>query len=305
MKERDYYHNKAIKTNQEVYWSSYKRLRNAVTGKVRKEKSNYYSSKLTGKQDSKQLWGTLNDLLPKGERNTTSTRYQNLTANTFNQYFTQIAGTLSKRFQNVSLPLIATPRVSQDFALNDVSLSFVYDQLRNLKGNKATGLDGIPARLLKDGASAIAKPIAYLINLTIRSGEIPSEWKEAKVTPTFKSGKRNEENNYRPISVLPLISKIMERTIQVKLVAFLKENDVLSLYQSGFRRNHSTETAVIHFVDHILQHMDKQKATGALFIDLKKAFDLVDHECLVYKLEHYGIRSQALCWFQNYLTNRT
>ena len=181
----------------------------------------------------------------------------------------------------------------------------IYDQLRNLKGSKATGLDGIPARLLKDGANAIAKPIAYLINLTIRSGEIPLEWKEAKVTPIFKSGKRNEENNYRPISVLPLISKIMEHTIQVQFVAFLKENDVLSIYQSGFRRNHSTETAVIHFVEHILQHMDKQKATGALFIDLKKAFDLVDHECLLYKLEHYGIRGQALCWFQNYLTNRT
>ena len=120
MKECDYYHKKAIKTNQEVNWSSYKRLHNAITGKLWKEKSKYYSSKLTGKQDSKQLWRTLCDLLPKGERNTTSTRYQNLTANTFNQYFTQIARTLSKRFQNVSLPLIAKARVSQDFALNDV-----------------------------------------------------------------------------------------------------------------------------------------------------------------------------------------
>ena len=143
MKERDYYHKKAIKTNQEVYWSSYKRLRNAVTGKLRKEKSNYYSSKLTGKQDSKQLWRTLNDLLPKGKRNTTSTPYLNLTANTFNQYFTQIASTLYNHFQNASLPVIATPRVNQDFVLNEVNPSFVYDQLRDLKGSKATGLDGI------------------------------------------------------------------------------------------------------------------------------------------------------------------
>ena len=164
--------------------------------------------------------------------------------------------------------------------------------MKDLKGNKATGLDGIPARLSKDGASANAKPIAYLINLTIRGGEIPSEWKEAKVTPIFKSGKRNEGNSYRPISVLPLISKIMEHTIQVQLVAFLKESDVLSICQSGFQRNHSTETAVIHFVEHILQHMDLQQATGALFAYLKKAFDLVDHECFLYKLDHYGIRGQ-------------
>ena len=130
--------------------------------------------------------------------------------------------------------------------------------MRDLKGNKATGLDEIPARLLKDGASVIAKPIAYLINLTIRGGEIPSEWKEAKVTPIFKSDKRNEGNSYRPISVLPLIFKIMEHTIQVQLVAFLKDNNVSSIYQPGFQRNHSTETAVIHFVEHILQHMDLQ-----------------------------------------------
>ena len=118
MKEHDYYHKKAIKINQEVYWSSYKRLCNAITGKLWKEKSNYYSSKLTGQQDSKQLWRTLNDLLPKRKRNTISTPYLNLTANTFNQYFTQIASTLSMHFQNALVPVITMPRVNQDFVLN-------------------------------------------------------------------------------------------------------------------------------------------------------------------------------------------
>ena len=132
--------------------------------------------------------------------------------------------------------------------MQDVSTGFVYNELRKLGATKSTGLDGIPARLLKDAATMIAKPIAYLINLTITSGEIPLEWKQAKVTPISKSGKRNEENNYRPISVLPLISKIMERSIQLQLVAFLTENTVLSVYQSGFRKNHSTETLVMHVV---------------------------------------------------------
>ena len=172
------------------------------------------------------------------------------------------------------------------FALQEVSASFVRHELSKLKSSKATGLDKIPAKLLKDASSVIAKPITYLINLTISSGEIPSQWKEAKVTPIFKAGKKVDENNYRPISVLPLVSKIMERAVQVQLLAFFEVNKVLSLYQSGFRKKHSTETAVVHLVDHILEHMDKQQLTGAAFIDLKKAFDLVDHKCLLHKLEH-------------------
>ena len=108
---------------------------------------------------------------------------------------------------------------------------FVYDELKRLKSKKATGLDGMTARLLKDAAPVIAKPITYMyiINLTI--GEIPPEFKEVKVTPIFKNGKRTEESNYRPISLLPLVSKVMERAIQVQLVKFIEENEVLSAYQ--------------------------------------------------------------------------
>ena len=97
----------------------------------------------------------------------------------------------------------------------------------------------------------------------------------------------------------------MERAVQVQLLAFFEVNKVLSVYQSGFRKKHSTETAVVHLADHILEHMDKQQLTGAAFIDLKKAFDLVDHKCLLHKLEHYGVRGHSLGWFRNYLTTRS
>ena len=167
-------------------------------------------------------------------------------------------------------------------------------ELSKLKSSKATGLDKIPAKPLKDASSVIAKPISYLINLTISSGEIPSQWKEAKVTPIFKAGKKDDENNYRPISVLPLVSKVMERAVQVQLLVFFEVNKILSVYQSAFRKKHSTETAVVHLVDYILEHMDKQQLTGAAFNDLKKAFDLVDHKCLLHKLEHYGVRGHSL-----------
>ena len=93
----------------------------------------------------------------------------------------------------------------------------------------------------------------------------------------------------------------MERAIQSQLVAFLIKHNLLSIYQSGFRK-HSTETAAVYFVDHILEQMDKQMMTGSIFIDLEKAFDLVDHQSLLHKLEHYGIRDKSLKWFENYLT---
>ena len=120
-----------------------------------------------------------------------------------------------------------------------------------------------------------------------------------------KSGKRDNLNNYRPISVLPVLSKIMERAVQIQLVDFLNENSVLSQFQSGFRKKHSMETAIVYLSDRIIEHMDRQFLCGAAFIDLKKVFDLVDHKCLLHKLEHYGVRGNSLNWFKDYITTRT
>ena len=97
----------------------------------------------------------------------------------------------------------------------------------------------------------------------------------------------------------------MERAVQWQFLAFLTEHDLLSDYQSGFQKKHSTETAVVYLTDYILKHMDRQMITEVMFIDLKKALDLVDRECLLFKLEHYGIRWSSLDWFRNYLTPRT
>ena len=112
------------------------------------------------------------------------------------------------------LPVVLTPRVVQNFVLQKVSTNFVFKELSKLKVTKAFGPDGITARLLKDAAPVIAKPITYLVNLTISTGLIPAEWKDARVTATFKSGARKDVNNYQAISVLSLVSKIMESAIQ-------------------------------------------------------------------------------------------
>ena len=151
-----------------------------------------------------------------------------LPASSFNGFFTSIASTQCSHFKRCSLPKVLTPRVKHDFVLEEVSSSFVQKELLKMKSTKATGLDGIPARLLKDAANELSRPTAYLINSSI-STLIPSELKNATVTPTHKSGDQSDPNNYRPISVLPLISKVVERAILIK-------NNSLSVPQSGSRK---------------------------------------------------------------------
>ena len=122
----------------------------------------------------------------------------------------------------------------QNFVFQKVSTNFVLKELSKLKVTKALGPGGITARLLKDAAPVIAKPITCLVNLTISTGLIPAKWKDARITPIFKSRARNDVNNHQPISVLSLVSKILESAIQEQFLAFLTEHDLLSVYQSGF-----------------------------------------------------------------------
>ena len=183
MHQRDHQHKKAISTNKELHWSNYKRLRNAVNTKMRKEKCCYYSTQLSGDQSSKEMWRTLNKILPK-QKKSASGGSETMTATNFNKFFSSIAKNLCSVFKDPALPRILAPRVNSDFALQDVSASFVRHELSKLKSSKATGLDKIPAKLLKDASSVIAKPITYLINLTISSDEIPSQWKGKRMTKT-------------------------------------------------------------------------------------------------------------------------
>ena len=150
MREREYHHKKAIKTDNEVQWSRYKRLRNAVNLKLRKEKNKYYSTRLSEEHDSKEMWKTLSQILPRKSKTTNET--ENLSATNFNNFFTTIASSLCRHFSHTPTPRVLTPRVDRDFTLKDVSPTFVKQELCKLKLSQATGLDGIPARVLKDAA---------------------------------------------------------------------------------------------------------------------------------------------------------
>ena len=193
----------------------------------------------------------------------------------------------------------------QKFKLANINEEFVKKSLKGIKTTKSTGIENIPARLIKDGAEELAQPLTLLMNRSIDEGSIPFEWKHALVTPVYKSGKKSDPTNYRPISVLPIFMKIMERSIHQTIYTYLQENNLLSNLQSGFRPLHSTTTSLIDMTNRVLHNMDRGLLTGMAFLDLSKAFDTLDHHLMIKKLSSLGFSNSALVWMDAYLTNRT
>jgi len=148
--------------------------------------------------------------------------------------------------------------------------------------------------LLKDAAEVISKPLTQIISASLSQGIVPHEWKHARVTPLFKKGVSTDLDNYRPISALPVVSKLLEQAV----------HQLLSSFQCGFRANHSTEFAAVAFSDYVRRGMDQSLLTGAVFIDLRKAFDSVDQDLLIRKLQSIGLKSTELNWFKSYLLDR-
>lgn len=191
---------------------------------------------------------------------------------------------------------------SKSFKLHTVSEQFVLNELSKLNCSKSTGLDDIPARFLKDAAPFIKIHITFLINSSIVNESVPNDLKSAKVKPLFKKNSRSEVSNYRPVSILSIVSKILERAVYTQLESFLVKNGLLYEYQSGFRGNYSTDSCLIHLTDYIRRQSSKDLFTGMIMLDLQKAFDTVDHDILCRKLQVLGVESVE--WFRSYLTDR-
>ena len=231
-------------------------------------------------------------------------------AEVFNTHFVDLAENLADKctstFNPTNVVDFFNKRKTSDtrFTFSPISVRQTQRMIEAIPSSKATGLDGISARLLKTAASAIAPSLSKLINICIAGGTFPSAWKEAKVTPIHKGNSKSDKNNYRPISVLPVLSKILERHLHGLLYNFLTENDLLYRLQSGFRKAHSTETALINLVDRLLLNMDKNCINGLVFADFQKAFDLVNHQVLLEKLQIYGLEENSMALMRSYLCQR-
>ncbi len=196
------------------------------------------------------------------------------------------------------------PRQDGRPQLQEISPQDIWTLLQELSPAKATGSDGISARMVKACGDSLIEPLHFLFNLSIRTQTFPDIWKSAQITPLHKSGSTSQPDNYRPISVLPIFSKLLERSIHNQLYSCLTVSGALSDQQSGFRKGHSTTTCLAEFLDVVYNNMDKGKYTGVLFLDLRKAFDTVDHEILLFKLESVGLGISFVNYIENYLSDR-
>ena len=160
--------------------------------------------------------------------------------------------------------------------------------MRDINTSKAAGIDRLPGRFLKDGADVLAKPVTDNCNLSISLNKFTCAFKLAEVKPIFKKGPKTNFSNYQPISLLPILSKVIEKVVHKQTTKFLNDNNIFYKYESGFRNNHSTDLFLSFLKNKILKGFDNTVYTGMILIDLQKAFDTINYKILLDKLLPIG-----------------
>ena len=227
-------------------------------------------------------------------------------ANTFNNYFAKVAINIqssirfSKKKYYDSLP----PLNIESFFLTPTDSTVVSNIIFSLNQNKSDGPNSIPIKILKLLNKDISYQLAILFNQSFSFRIFPSILKTSKIIAIYKEGSKLECSNYRPISLLSNIDKILERLMYNRLYNFLEKKEIIFSLQFGFQQKYSTTHALIHLTDKIRTEIDKGNYVCGIFVDFQKAFDTVDHHILLKKLEYYGVREISNKWFASYLSNR-
>ena len=293
----------------------YKSLKRTVRKVLRQSQRDYYHRQIEENSNNiKKTWEILNSLLGRTTRkgqvtelkidNRTITNPQEI-VNNLNNHFSNIGNKIIQAIPPSPLDSHSFLRGSyqQSIFFNPVTEAEVLICISDLK-NCSPGCDGLRPQLVKENVFSLIKPLVHIFNLSLTQGTVPRLLKRAYITPVHKAGDTDRLNNYRPISVLNVMSKLLERLVYNRLLSFINHHSILSNSQFGFRKKHSCDLALISSSEFIRKSLDEGSHVAAVYLDLQKAFDVVSHPILLLKLEHYGIRGTPLNWFQSYLSDR-
>lgn len=297
---------------QSEHYKRYKKIYNRV---IRQAKKLYFDNIIKNSANkSKTVWKIINGSIKNNINNQTinstpefEINDQLITdkpkiVNEINSYFVNLPNSLKPPQCNIIET--TTTLNEKSIYLEPVTAAEIIDTINNLKDSNSVGPDDISIKVVKLCAQQIAEPLAHIINECFSEGTFPSFLKLSKIIPLYKKGDRTKICNYRPIAILSVFSKIFEKLLAKRIKNFLESCNILSPNQHGFREQHSTITALINILDFIYKHLDQGHKILGLFIDLSKAFDLVDHDILLNNIECYGIRGLCSKLLKSYLYNR-
>lgn len=321
--KRDNFLKKFIKSSDNnlktILYNQYKVYRNNIVNLIKLSKNNHYKQYFTENiKNSRKIWKGINECINKSKIKTnkkislnsdgTLFTEPNDVANLFNKYFTTIADSIRDKipkFGNFE-QFVDKSRSPESFFFKAVTPEEMIKTIQSLNNSKASGPYSVPpVAVLNNLLFEISDILTKIINLSFETGIFPEDLKIAKVIPIFKNKGSNQDcNNYRPISLLSNVDKIFEKLVHSRLISYLNKQNILFKRQFGFRKGHSTIHTLINLTEEIRQHLENGQFSCGVFIDLQKAFDTVDHNILLRKLELYGIRGVVNKWFHSYLSNR-
>ena len=294
---------------------------NKIYNKVRRSaKRLYYDDKFKEfSKDMRKTWDTIRNVMGTNKRRENIPDFFKSNdkiisgaleiAEGFNEFFSGIGPELASTIpqSQTNFKNFLGSRVNDNFIFAHITPDTILKMAGKLKSKNSAGPDNISSKLLKRILPIIINPLCHIFNISLQTGFIPSILKTAKVVPVFKSGDKHHYTNYRPISLLSSFAKLLEKIVAKQVIGFLNKFKILYDNQYGFRKGHGTVHPIIKFLDKIYTALNNKNSeyTLGIFLDLKKAFDTVDHKILLQKMEHYGFRGISNHWFKNYLTGRT
>ena len=260
MYKNDYLCKKTKKTGNKALYTEYKQVRNKVVNDIRKAKSDHYTSRIIQSKSAKEMWKVIRYLIKINKSAPSS-----ISAENFNDYFLNIGPQINKTFPGDPILYWSLPESIYTFKLRPIGVNEVESYISKLSTESKKDILGF-----KDGSHALLTSLTSLFNKSILNHQLPADWKSARVIPIFKgTGSINEPCHYRPISVMSLISKILEKCINSQVLDYFENHELLICNQSAFRNHHSTLTASHKLVDDLLDNMNEKLINGACFFDLK------------------------------------